>query len=38
VVRFAFHQAIPKALLIALGVALITYGLLPRKVAKPDPE
>ena len=31
VVRFAFHQAYPKAMLIAFGVALITYALLPRK-------
>jgi hypothetical protein len=37
VVRFAFHQAVPKALLIALGVALIAHALLPRKEVKPDP-
>jgi protein-S-isoprenylcysteine O-methyltransferase Ste14 len=34
VVRFALHQAVPKALLIAFGVALIAYALLPRKEAK----
>jgi hypothetical protein len=37
VVRFAFHQAVPKALLIAFGVALIAYALLPRKEARPNP-
>jgi hypothetical protein len=37
VVRFAFHQAIPKALLIAFGVALIAYALLPRKEATLNP-
>jgi hypothetical protein len=37
VARFAFHQAVPKALLIAFGVALIAYALLPRKVARPNP-
>jgi protein-S-isoprenylcysteine O-methyltransferase Ste14 len=36
VVRFAFHQAYPKTLLIAFGVALIAYALLPRKEAKAD--
>jgi protein-S-isoprenylcysteine O-methyltransferase Ste14 len=35
--RFAFHQAVPKALLIAFGVALIAHALLPRKEVKPDP-
>src|SRR5580693_10488451 len=35
VVRFAFHQAYPKSVLIAFGVALITYALLPRKQATP---
>lgn len=34
--RFAFHQAYPKAVLIAFGVALIVYALLPRKEVKPD--
>jgi protein-S-isoprenylcysteine O-methyltransferase Ste14 len=33
VVRFAFHLAIPKSLLIAFGVALIAHALLPRKQA-----
>jgi protein-S-isoprenylcysteine O-methyltransferase Ste14 len=37
VVRFAFHQAMPKTVLIAFGVALIAYALLPRKEAKLDP-
>jgi hypothetical protein len=37
VVRFAFHQAVPKVLLIAFGVALIAYALLPRREAKPNP-
>lgn len=37
VVRFAFHQAYPKTALIAFGVALIAYALLPRKDAKPNP-
>jgi protein-S-isoprenylcysteine O-methyltransferase Ste14 len=36
VVRFAFHQAVPKALLIAFGVALIAYALLPRREARAD--
>jgi protein-S-isoprenylcysteine O-methyltransferase Ste14 len=36
VVRLAFHQSYPKALLIAFGVALIAYALLPRKEAKPN--
>jgi hypothetical protein len=36
VVRFAFHQAYPKTVLIAFGVALITYALLPRKHATPN--
>ncbi len=36
VVRFGLHLAIPKALLIAFGVALIAYALLPRKEAKAD--
>jgi len=36
VVRFALHQSYPKALLIAFGVALIVFALLPRKEAKPD--
>jgi hypothetical protein len=35
-VRFAFHQAYSKTLLIAFGVALIAYALLPRKEAKAD--
>jgi protein-S-isoprenylcysteine O-methyltransferase Ste14 len=35
--RFAFHQAYPKTVLIAFGVALIAYALLPRKEATPDP-
>jgi len=35
-VRFALHLAIPKALLIAFGVALIAYALLPRKEARAD--
>jgi hypothetical protein len=34
--RFALHQANPKALLIAFGVALIAYALLPRKQAEAD--
>jgi hypothetical protein len=37
VVRFAFHQAYPKTVLIAFGVALIAYALLPRKEATPNP-
>jgi hypothetical protein len=37
VVRFALHQAYPKSLLIAFGVALITYALLPRKQVAPNP-
>jgi hypothetical protein len=36
-VRFAFHQSYPKALLIAFGVSLIVFALLPRKEAKPNP-
>lgn len=36
--RFGLHLAIPKALLIAFGVALIVYGLLPRKEAKAEAE
>jgi protein-S-isoprenylcysteine O-methyltransferase Ste14 len=36
IVRFALHQAVLKALLIAFGVALIAYALLPRKEAKAD--
>jgi len=36
VARFAFHQAVPKALLIAFGVALIAYALLPRKQVNAD--
>ena len=35
--RFAFHLALPKVLLIAFGVALITYALLPRKESTPNP-
>ena len=35
-VRLAFHQAVPKALLIAFGVALIAYALLPRREARAD--
>jgi protein-S-isoprenylcysteine O-methyltransferase Ste14 len=35
-VRFAFHQANLKALLIAFGVALIAYALLPRKETKAE--
>jgi protein-S-isoprenylcysteine O-methyltransferase Ste14 len=35
-VRFAFHQANLKALLIAFGVALIAYALLPRKETKEE--
>jgi protein-S-isoprenylcysteine O-methyltransferase Ste14 len=35
-VRFGLHLAIAKALLIAFGVALIVYALLPRKEAKAD--
>jgi protein-S-isoprenylcysteine O-methyltransferase Ste14 len=35
-VRFGFHQSVPKALLIAFGVALIVFALLPRKEAKAD--
>jgi protein-S-isoprenylcysteine O-methyltransferase Ste14 len=35
-VRFAFHQANLKALLIAFGAALIAYALLPRKKANAD--
>jgi hypothetical protein len=31
IVRFAFHQAYAKTVLIAFGVALIAYALLPRK-------
>jgi protein-S-isoprenylcysteine O-methyltransferase Ste14 len=37
IVRFAFHQAYPKTVLIAFGVALIAYALLPRKEATPNP-
>ena len=36
-VRFAMHQAYSKTVLIAFGVALIAYALLPRKEATPDP-
>jgi len=36
IVRFALHQTVLKALLIAFGVALIAYALLPRKEAKAD--
>jgi len=36
VVRFAFHQADLKALLIAFGAALIAYALLPRKESKAE--
>jgi hypothetical protein len=36
VVRFTFHQANLKALLIAFGVALIAYALLPRKEVKAE--
>jgi protein-S-isoprenylcysteine O-methyltransferase Ste14 len=36
VVRFAFHQANLKALLMAFGAALIAYALLPRKEVKAD--
>jgi protein-S-isoprenylcysteine O-methyltransferase Ste14 len=35
VLRFAFHESIPRALLIAFGVALIAFALLPRKQARP---
>jgi protein-S-isoprenylcysteine O-methyltransferase Ste14 len=38
VVRFAFHQSYPKALLIGFGVALIVFALLPRKEAAAKPE
>jgi len=34
IVRFGLHLAVPKALLIAFGLALIAYALLPRKEAK----
>ncbi len=37
IVRFAFHQAYPKTVLIAFGVALIAFALQPRKEAKPNP-
>ncbi len=38
-VRFALHQSYPKALLIAFGVALIVFALLPRKLRTgPRPE
>jgi hypothetical protein len=36
VLRFAVHQANLKALLIAFGVALIAFALLPRKEGKAD--
>ena len=36
VVRFAFHQPYSKTVLIAFGVALTAYALLPRKEAKPE--
>jgi protein-S-isoprenylcysteine O-methyltransferase Ste14 len=36
IVRFAFHQAYPKTVLIAFGVALIAYALLPRKKGRAD--
>ncbi len=36
--RFAFHLAVPKALLIAFGVALIAYALLSRKEAEANAE
>ena len=36
VVRFAFHQTNLKALLIAFGVALIAYALLPRQEVKAE--
>ncbi|MGD0739967.1 MAG: isoprenylcysteine carboxylmethyltransferase family protein [Terracidiphilus sp.] len=37
--RFAFHQSYPKTLLIAFGVALIVFALLPQKLRTgPRPE
>jgi protein-S-isoprenylcysteine O-methyltransferase Ste14 len=36
VLRFAFHQAYSKTVLIAFGVALIVYALLPRKEVTAD--